>query len=36
MDAADDGEGRRPVAGDLGLVSAMGPGFAAEHVVLQW
>jgi len=25
-----------PVAGDLALLSAMGPGFAAEHVVLRW
>ena len=25
-----------PQAGDLALLSAMGPGFAAEHVVLQW
>ena len=31
--AAADGA---PAAGDLALVSAMGPGFAAEHVVLQW
>jgi alkylresorcinol/alkylpyrone synthase len=31
MDAADG-----PAPGDIGLVSAMGPGFAAEHVVLQW
>jgi alkylresorcinol/alkylpyrone synthase len=34
LDAADAGHG--PVAGDVALVSAMGPGFAAEHVVLQW
>ncbi len=25
-----------PGSGDLALLSAMGPGFAAEHVVLQW
>ncbi len=25
-----------PRAGDLALISAMGPGFAAEHVVLRW
>ncbi len=31
MDAADG-----PAPGDLALISAMGPGFAAEHVVLQW
>lgn len=31
MDAADG-----PAPGDVGLISAMGPGFAAEHVVLQW
>jgi alkylresorcinol/alkylpyrone synthase len=31
MDAADG-----PAVGDIGLVSAMGPGFAAEHVVLRW
>ena len=36
MDAAACGAGHGPVAGDLALVSAMGPGFAAEHVVLQW
>jgi alkylresorcinol/alkylpyrone synthase len=29
----DDGDPRRR---QLGLVSAMGPGFAAEHVVLRW
>jgi len=34
LDAAACGRG--PVAGDLALISAMGPGFAAEHVVLQW
>jgi alkylresorcinol/alkylpyrone synthase len=31
MDAADG-----PASGDIALISAMGPGFAAEHVVLQW
>ncbi len=31
--AAADGA---PVRGDLAVVSAMGPGFAAEHLVLQW
>ena len=36
LDAADAHAARCPVAGDLALVSAMGPGFAAEHVVLQW
>jgi alkylresorcinol/alkylpyrone synthase len=36
LDAAAAQAVRGPVAGDLGLVSAMGPGFAAEHVVLQW
>ncbi len=36
MDAAACGSGRGPVAGDLALISAMGPGFAAEHVVLRW
>jgi len=36
LDAAACGVGHGPVAGDLALVSAMGPGFAAEHVVLQW
>ena len=36
MDAATCGAGDGPVVGDLALVSAMGPGFAAEHVVLQW
>lgn len=35
LDAAADGPGG-PVGGDLAVVSAMGPGFAAEHVVLQW
>ncbi len=34
LDAAACGRG--PVTGDLALISAMGPGFAAEHVVLQW
>jgi alkylresorcinol/alkylpyrone synthase len=37
--ALDDAVGRPghgPVAGDVALVSAMGPGFAAEHVVLRW
>jgi alkylresorcinol/alkylpyrone synthase len=32
--AIDDADG--PAPGDIGLVAAMGPGFAAEHVVLQW
>jgi alkylresorcinol/alkylpyrone synthase len=36
LDAAQARAGRAPVAGDLALVSAMGPGFAAEHVVLRW
>jgi alkylresorcinol/alkylpyrone synthase len=36
MDATACGDVHGPVAGDLALVSAMGPGFAAEHVVLQW
>lgn len=36
LDAAASASGDGPVAGDLALVSAMGPGFAAEHVVLQW
>ena len=36
MDAAMCGAGHGPVTGDLALVSAMGPGFAAEHVVLRW
>jgi alkylresorcinol/alkylpyrone synthase len=36
LDAAACPTGGGPVAGDLALVSAMGPGFAAEHVVLQW
>lgn len=31
MDAADG-----PAPGDTALISAMGPGFAAEHVVLRW
>jgi alkylresorcinol/alkylpyrone synthase len=30
------GGGPGPHDGDLALLSAMGPGFAAEHVVLQW
>lgn len=34
LSAAACGQGPEP--GDLALVSAMGPGFAAEHVVLQW
>ena len=36
MDAATCGAGDGPVVGDLALGSAMGPGVAAEHVVLQW
>ena len=36
LEAADAAEGHGPVHGDSALVSAMGPGFAAEHVVLQW
>jgi alkylresorcinol/alkylpyrone synthase len=36
LDAARAQSDRGPVAGDLALVSAMGPGFAAEHVVLRW
>ncbi len=36
LDAARAGAGGGPVDGDVALVSAMGPGFAAEHVLLQW
>ncbi len=36
MDAAARGADDGPASGDLALVSAMGPGFAAEHVVLRW
>jgi len=36
IDAAMRGDAGAPVAGDLALVSAMGPGFAAEHVVVRW
>lgn len=36
LDAAAAGGRGGPVSGDLALVSAMGPGFAAEHLVLQW
>ncbi len=36
IDAAQQGTGDGPSVGDLALVSAMGPGFAAEHVVLRW
>jgi alkylresorcinol/alkylpyrone synthase len=36
MDAAREGALGAPAEGDLALVSAMGPGFAAEHVVLRW
>lgn len=36
MDAALCGADDGPTAGELALVSAMGPGFAAEHVVLRW
>lgn len=36
MDAAACRSSHGPVAGDLALVAAMGPGFAAEHVVLRW
>jgi alkylresorcinol/alkylpyrone synthase len=36
MRAAEAGEPGAPAPGDLGLVSAMGPGFAAEHVVVRW
>jgi alkylresorcinol/alkylpyrone synthase len=32
-DLVDSGE---PRPGDLGLVVAMGPGFCAEMVLLQW
>ena len=31
MDAPDG-----PGSGDIAIISAMGPGFAAEHVVVQW
>ena len=34
--AAARSAGSGPRAGDLALLSAMGPGFAAEHVVLRW
>lgn len=36
LDAASSPAGGGPAAGDLAVISAMGPGFAAEHVVLQW
>ncbi len=36
MDAAACSNVHGPVVGELALVSAMGPGFAAEHVVLRW
>lgn len=36
MRAAEAGEPGAPAPGGLGLVSAMGPGFAAEHVVVRW
>ncbi len=32
----DTMEGRRPPAGSLGLMIAMGPGFCSELVLLQW
>jgi alkylresorcinol/alkylpyrone synthase len=34
--AFDGRSGPPPQPGDLALVSAMGPGFAAEHVLLRW
>ncbi len=36
LDVAACGGGAGPQPGDVALLSAMGPGFAAEHVVLQW
>lgn len=36
LDAAACADPGGPAVGELALVSAMGPGFAAEHVVLQW
>jgi alkylresorcinol/alkylpyrone synthase len=36
LDAAASATSSGPHSGDLALVSAMGPGFTAEHVVLQW
>ncbi len=36
LEAASGSAEGGPAIGDLALVSAMGPGFAAEHVVLEW